>query len=127
MRRNSLLLVLFAMLLACTVHASTTVSGGGREPWDSSGPQPTEVTTSMKCLIHEISENRTLVLIDEGDEQPHRIHLSSKVPLTAQVKKDFEGRKKLDFGDLEIGQRVKVTFTTDTGEIVRMKVLKKDS
>lgn len=111
------------LLMTLAVQASTNV-GPGRQPWETEdGPRPAEVVSSMKFVVHEVGENRTVVLIDDEREQPHRIQLSESIPLLAKSKKAFQGRKKLEFGDLEVGQRVKVTFATDSGEILRLKVL----
>ena len=121
-----ILLAASLLLITLSVQASTNL-GPGRQPWeDSNGARPAEVVSSIKCLVHEVGENRTLVLIDEADEQPHRIQLAKSIPLLAKSKKQFDGRRKLEFSDLQPGQRVKVTFASQTGEILRLKILESD-
>lgn len=116
--------ILAGLLLLPLVAQASSSTGGGSQPWArNDGPRPAEVVSSMKFVVHEVSNDRTLVLIDEDQERPHRIQLSEDVPLTAKSKKDFEGRKDLDFGDLAVGQRLKVTFSADSGKIIRVKIL----
>ena len=111
------------LVVSLTLQASTSTSPG-RQAWDKDdGPRPSEVVSTMKFVVHEVGTNRTLVLVDEDQERPHRIQLSENIPLTAKSKKEFQGRKKLEFGDLAVGQRVKVTFKSESGEIVRVKIL----
>lgn len=126
MRRRTLIPVLFAALvlvLTAAAQASTPDTGG--KPWDTEeGPRPTEVTRSLKMVIKEIRDNNVLLVVDEKAETEHLLELSETVPLSAASRKDFDGRKKLDIADLQVGHRLKVTYRTEDQQVVRIKVLK---
>ncbi len=76
------------------------------------------------CRVTEVREARTLVLFDEGDGQEHVISLDPKLKIRAQSKRQFDGRRKLQFEDLAVGQRLKVNFRKSDGGIVGIDVLK---
>ena len=121
---KKLVLTVFAVfvLVALPAVASTPTPGGNA--WDNSDPA-TAVTRTVEARILEVRENRTLVVVDK-DERQHVIQLPEKVEIRAQSKKDFDGLKKLDFGHLREGHRVKLTFYADSGQLVRIQVQKAD-
>lgn len=114
-------LVLAALLAPAALHASTPV--GGNRPWDSDeGPPPTAVTQSVDCVILEVRDERTL-LVRDGQERQHVVQIPEKAKIRARDKKDFDGQKKLQFEQLRPGHELELTFLTETGAIVRVKVL----
>lgn len=121
---KKLALTVFAVfaLVALPALASTPTPGG--KVWDSNEPA-TAVTRTVEARVLEVRENRTLVLVDK-DERQHVIQLSDKVEIRAQSKKDFDGLKKLDFGHLREGHRLKLTFYSESGQLVRVQVQKAD-
>ena len=123
---STLPLILAAgVFLAALPLAASTTSPGGRI-WDNDdGAPPTEVTGSVNCLIKRVHDDRILTVLDDSGE--HRLRLNEKVPIRPQSRKHFGGRRKIGFGDLEVGHWVKVTFLKENGRIVRVKVLKESS
>ncbi|HEV2844586.1 MAG TPA: hypothetical protein VG477_07055 [Thermoanaerobaculia bacterium] len=121
---KKLLLSAFAVftLVALPVFASTPTPGG--KVWDSGEPA-TAVTRTVEARVLEVRDGRTLVLVDK-DERQHVVQISEKVEIRAQSKKDFDGLKKLDFGHLREGHRLKLTFYSDSGQLVRIQVQKAD-
>lgn len=127
--KTTLTLLTFAALCLAplAVPAWASVPGGANEPWDSNdGPRPTAVTASVDCVIVEVREARTLVVRDELDRE-HEIQLPEKAKIKAENKRDFDGRKKLQFAQLRPGHELKITYLTATGEIVRVKVTGTDA
>jgi hypothetical protein len=122
MEMKKLALAAFAAfaLMALPALASTPTPGG--KAWDS-GESPTAVTRTVEARVLEVREGRTLVLVDK-DERQHVVQVSDKVEIRAQSKKDFDGLKKLDFGHLREGHRLKITFYADSGQLVRIQVQK---
>jgi hypothetical protein len=127
MRSRFSLILAVLCLAAGGLSASTPYSGP--RPWDSEdgsgggGPFPNEITRTMNCEIRRILEPGVVELYDPESKRLHQIRLSDRIELTAQRKKDFGGRKKLEFGDLKSQQSVKVTFRPSDGQILRIKVV----
>lgn len=124
MRFRFWLILSILCLLPGGLRASTPYEGP--RPWDSedgSGPFPNEITRTMTCEVRRILEPGVVELYDPDSERLHQVRLSKDVELTAQRKKDFGGRKKLEFADLESRQTVKVTFRPSDGRILRIKVV----
>ena len=114
------LVALPGLLLAST---SPSAKAGSKD-----GISPSEVTASAKLLVRKVeSEPDRLYLYDPSTEQTHVVVLSEKTRLTARRKKDFDGRRKLAFGDLAAGQTLKVTYRVDDGRITSIQVLEKAS
>ena len=86
---------------------------------------PLTVTETMKCRITAIEADGTILVQDEGSEESHPLAYGQKTRITAQRKKDFDGRRKLELSDLAVGQNLKVTHRPATGEVLQVKVLKK--
>ena len=90
---------------------------------DETEMEARDLFVARKCEVRGIGENRTVVLFDEFSRETHEIKLSEKVKLRAVKKKEFDGRKKLDFEDFAVGQRVKVNIRKSDGRILRIDVL----
>ncbi len=78
---------------------------------------------SRKCEVRAVKDDRKVVLYDQLGRETHEIQLSNKVKLRAVSKKQFGGRKKLEFDDFAVGQRVKVNIRKSDGRILRIDVL----
>lgn len=116
------LLLLAALAAAPAVPLGASVPGGNNEPWQSEdGPRPTAVTGTVECVIVEVREDRKLIVRDDQERQ-HEIQLPEKAKIKAASRRDFDGKKKLEFAQLRPGHELKITFLTATGEIVRVKV-----
>lgn len=94
---------------------------------DAGGIDPRQLVTFRKCEVARLGEGRTLFVFDELSEAIHKIELGKKVKLRAVSKAQFDGRKKLTFEDLEVGQVVKVSFRKADGQILRLDVLPETS
>ncbi len=91
---------------------------------DAGGIDARQLIGHRTCEVRKILEGRTVVLLDEGDGREHVLTLREKLRIRAQAKRDFGGRRKLSFGDLDVGHRVRVNFRRSDGEIVGIEVLK---
>lgn len=118
-------LVWFLLLSFCSiaVWASGTASGTSAARKGPPSADPFNATKTMKCVIVQL-KNPNLVLLedpDTGEKQPYR--LSERIRLRAKNKADFDGRKKLTFADLAIGQTVKVSINSEKREVTSLKVI----
>lgn len=121
MRRIFVGFVFAGLLAPAALVASVPV--GGQQPWDTEeGPRPTAVTSSVECVVVEVREDRTLVVRD-GHEREHVVQIPEKAKIRAKNRREFDGKKKLEFGQLRPGHELKLTFLRENGEIVRVKVL----
>jgi hypothetical protein len=112
-------------LLLCTLPALASVkSTPGRQVWDDDdGLNPTEVTGNLHCQVIRVETDRTLRVLSETGE--HQVRINEKVPIRAQAKRQFEGRRKLDFADFSPGQWLKLTYLHEDGRIRRVRVMEK--
>lgn len=121
MRALFAVLAFAALLLPAALEAS--VPTGGRQPWDSDdGPRPTAVTASVECVVLEVREDRTLLVRDELARE-HVVQIPESAKISARNRREFDGRKKLEFAELRAGHELKLTFLTASGAVVRVKVL----
>ena len=124
--------VLCALLLApvlATAPADASVPRGGvPAPWESEeGPRPTAVTKSVECVIVEVLEEERMLLVRDDLGRENEVEIPEEAKIRARRKRDFDGQRKLDFAHLRPDFRLKLTFLTRTGEIVRVKVLDVDA
>jgi hypothetical protein len=115
-------------LLASAVVVPATLLGSvdeAQSPWDTEedGQYPTDVTRSVKLVVKEVHPNGSVVFLDTEREESMAVQVTDKVELTAKKKKDFGGRKKLEFADLAVGQIVKVRYRTSDGQILSIQVI----
>ena len=122
--RNRIWIALLTVALISPAAAMSSVDGA-QSPWDSAedGQYPTEVTRSVKLVVKEINPNGSVVFLDTEREESVAVQITEKVDLTAKKKKDFGGRKKLEFADLAVGQIVKLRYRTSDGEILSIQVI----
>ena len=92
---------------------------------EAGGMDPRQLVGFRTCEVTEVREGRILVVLDEGDGAEHVLRLSPKLKIRAQAKKDFDGRRKLAFEDLDVGHRVKVSYRKSDGTILGVDVLKR--
>lgn len=121
-KTSAILLLLAALTAPAAAPLGASVPGGNNEPWRSDdGPRPTAVTGTVEAVIVEVRDDRTLIVRDDL-EREHEIQLPEKAKIKAANRRDFDGKKKLEFAQLRPGHELKITFLTATGEIVRVKV-----
>ncbi|MEJ2086325.1 MAG: hypothetical protein P8Y44_11705 [Acidobacteriota bacterium] len=115
-------LLIVAVAQPATLHASVD---GAQSPWDAEedGQYPTDVTRSVKLVVKEVHPNGSVVFLDTEREESMAVQVTESVELTAKKKKDFGGRKKLEFADLAVGQIVKVRYRTSDGQILSIQVI----
>jgi hypothetical protein len=125
MRRTALVATAVLLLTGLPGLEGSTPNQGVSDAPDElpTGASATAVVGHLKCTITEIRPGQVLRILDDETEQVHLVEFSPSIPLQAKNKKDFEGRKKLDFEDLAIGQRIKMTYKVATNEILKIKVL----
>ena len=115
--------VLLAVLVLFLTTGVALASGSSRRPTPSSQLDSFSTVETIEVTIVAVEEGNVLVLqADEGAPQA-RIEIANGVAIKAKNKKNFGGRKKLDFSDLEAGQRIRVTRQIRDGEITRIRVL----
>ncbi len=119
------LLVLFAASILGPGLALASGSVGLPQGAPTAEVDPLTVTETMKCRITAIEADGTILVQDEGAEESHPLAYGEKTRITAQRKKDFDGRRNLEISDLTVGQNLKVTHRPATGEVLQVKVLKK--
>jgi len=89
-------------------------------PLNNSSFRPTAI---LDCAVLEVRPERTLVLQEIESRDEHVVRLEEGVEIKARRKKDFDGRRRLEFSDLSEGQEVKVTVEADTGRLVEVRVM----
>lgn len=123
-----LLLGIGVLLLDTVIAVGSTPNPTAQAGRSEDGIDPSSVTASAKLTVRRVeSQPARLYLFDPETEKTHVVVLSERVKLTARRKKDFDGRRKLEIGDLESGQKLKVTYRTDDGRITSIQVLEKAS
>ncbi len=126
----ALALALFFALLVALLAAQTAPPAGastpntGPRPWDpDESALPTAVTDHLKCVITEVKDDRVIRIWDEKTREENLVRIAEKVEIRARKKSQFEGRSELDFRDLLVGHRIKLTYLTEDGTIVGVKVV----
>lgn len=121
-------LFLAVLVLVPAMAGASTPNPSAQAGHNDEGIDPASVTASAKLTVRRVeNEPNRLYLFDPETEKTHVVVISDKTKLTARRKKDFEGRRKLDFADLESGQTLKITYRTDDGRITSIQVLEKAS
>ena len=125
MKRTTLTLSFVSLLLG--FGAGAALASGSSYPAAATAPaeDPMLVTESMKCRVVEIrAEENALKIQDPKTEKTSWITLDEDTRLLAQDKKAFDGRKKLEFADLENGQLLRIQHRPNTGQVLKIKVLR---
>lgn len=120
-------ILLIAILIAPAASLASTPTGG-QTGNDKAGLTASDVIASTKLVVRRVeSEPDRLYLYDPDREKVHVVLVSEKTRLTARRKKDFDGRRKLAFGDLATGQTLKVSYRLADGQITSIQVVEKAS
>lgn len=89
------------------------------------GRDPASATIVMKAKVTQILEGRRIALQPERkDAPPIEIEVQEDIRIRAQNKKEFDGRKKLEFGDLAVGQTLRITLLPAEERVVSFVVLR---
>lgn len=117
-----------ALTLALSLSGSALFASGSSAPPTASVPQasvnPLLVTETMKCRVTEVAERGQVKIKDPKTSEESWIQVTEDTKLVAQDKKAFDGRRKLVHTDLEVGQLLRITHRPNTGEVVKVKVLR---
>ena len=124
MHRTHRLVALFT-LLSILIAGSAFASVRAAEP--VGGPDPAVATVAFDAEVREIRADGTLVLAPEKAGELIEIRIPEGVQIRAQKKKDFDGRRKLEFADLEVGQRLRLTVLPAEQRLVGVTVLKQQA
>lgn len=122
-------ITVMVLMLAAAAAGWASTPNTGSTPWDSTldstSASASAVTGTLKVVITEIhnADQRIVQVRNEESDEKHLVRFSEKVKLEARKRSDFGGKSKLDFDDLRPGHRLKVTYLTEDGTIVRVKVL----
>ena len=114
-------LVVFGLLWSTAAMASSR-SNAARPV---SGRDPATATIVLKATVVDVLDGRRLALQPEGESGDRvEVQLRDDVRIRAQNKKEFDGRKKLAFDDLAVGQKLRITVLPAEERIVSFVVLK---
>ncbi|REJ73873.1 MAG: hypothetical protein DWQ36_10420 [Acidobacteria bacterium] len=118
-------IVALAVAGLVTIFAALPLHASVRAAKPSSGPDPAVATVVVDAVIARITAEGTLVLRPEEEgAEPIELRLPEEVRIRAQRKKDFDGRRKLEFADLRVGQRLRLTVLPAENRLVGVTVLK---
>jgi len=121
--RKPTALILSALFLIPALAFSSTPTGH-QTGNSKNGLSASDVTASTRLVVRRVeSDPDRVYLFDAEAEETHVILISEKTRLSARRKKDFEGRRKLEFGDLAMGQTLKITYRLDDGRITSIQVV----
>lgn len=121
--KRTLALLLFTFFLAPTLTFSSTPTGG-QTGNTKDGLSASDVTASARLIVRRVeTEPNRIYLFDPEAEETHVVLISDKTRLSARRKKDFDGRRKLEFDDLAQGQTLKITYRLDDGKITSIQVV----
>jgi len=125
MRRTALIAIVTLLISGSpNLEGSTPNQGATQGPSElPTGASATAVVAHLKCTITEVRPGQVLRILDDETERVHLLEFTPSIPLQAKNKKSFDGRKDLDFEDLAVGQRIKITYKIATNEILKIKVL----
>jgi hypothetical protein len=115
-----------ALTLALLVAAgSGPVAASVRAAGAPTGPNPAVATIAIDVVLTEIGDDGTLLLTpEEPGAEPIELRIPEGVKIRAQRKKEFDGRRKLEFADLQVGQRLRLTVLPSEQRLVDVTVLK---
>ncbi len=122
MKKAIFFVLALSLLLSTQVMASGSSGGSSGAP-SASSQDPLTITETLKCVVTAVKGNGIIMVRDKEGEPEHAVVIRKDTKLTAQDKKAF-GRKKLDFADLKVGQKLKVSHRPATGQVMSVKVLK---
>ncbi len=79
---------------------------------------------TVKVVVTAILEDGSVEVVGEAEPLRATIRPWIAVELVAQDRKQFGGRKKIGWGELGVGHRLKLTFRATSAELLKAKVLK---
>ena len=120
--KRTVALALAAPLL-CSALALASGTASGTDLPTASGVDPFTVTETMKCTITEILPDGAIIARHKKSKKLLQLAVTEKTEYKAE--KPIEGRKQLLVGDLRVGFHLRVTSRRATGEVLKVKVLKK--
>ena len=126
----SLALILAAgvlLLPAASFSEPSVKARGSSAPGASDLGRPAASATRMLRVVVTKVENGGVVLHmrnEADDSQEIVVRIPETLRIRAQDKKAFDGRKKLNITDLQVGQRLRVTVLPSEQRIVSLVVLK---
>ena len=122
MRKPTSLLLFALFLIPALAFSSTPI--GHQTGNTKAGLSASDVTASTRMVVRRVeTDPDRIYLYDPEIEETHVVLISEKTRLSARRKKDFEGRRKLEFGDLAMGQTLKITYRLDDGRITSIQVV----
>jgi len=104
------------------LHAS---SRSNSVPFPVEGRDPGAATVVVKAKVTKILEGRRIAIQPEQkDARPIEVEVKEDLRIRAQSKKEFDGRKKLAFEDLAVGQTLRITLLPAEERVVSFIVLR---
>ncbi len=91
---------------------------------DTPPRDPATATIVVKATVTAVDTGRLLSLRPEKEDIVVQVEIDEKVRIRAQDKKEFDGRRRLMFDDLAVGQRLRVTVLPAQEKVVSLVVLK---
>ena len=121
--RPLLIAVLFVAFLA---SAPALMASGTSYPQAATPQQdPLLVTKSLKVRVLEVRADQNAIrILDPKTEKEGWLQIDEDTNLRAQDRKAFDGRRKLEFADLQAGQTLRIQHRPQTGEVLKIKVLR---
>jgi len=123
MQRSILGIALLTALVLAPAGAHASTPNEGIAP-DLGEIEASSITASLRCTVVDVRPDNRIVLRDIESGAQKEITIAPTIKLRTRAKKDFGGRRKLTFADLNVGQTVKVTVQRHDGVITRIDVLK---
>ena len=121
--KRPIALLLFALFLVPVLALASTPTGG-QTGNTKDGLSASDITASTRLIVRRVENDPDRVyLYDPDAEETHVVLISEKTKLSARRKKDFDGRRKLKFDDLAMGQTLKITYRLDDGRITSIQVV----
>ena len=117
-------IVVIALAVALLAPVTALASGTSYPSAATASSEPLLVTKSLKCRLVEIGPEASFKIVDPDSELETWIRLSEETNLRAQDRKAFDGRRKLELSDLAVGQMLRINYRPETGEILKVKVLR---
>ncbi|HKW98057.1 MAG TPA: hypothetical protein VJN43_09995 [Bryobacteraceae bacterium] len=91
------------------------------------GPGAFAVTRTAKGKIAAVNkeDHDTIVVFEDSQGKRGKLKLTSKTRFRADKKTEYAGKKHISADDLEIGQRVKITFVASSGQVLEVRLIAK--
>ncbi|MDH3628552.1 MAG: hypothetical protein OEV00_08180 [Acidobacteriota bacterium] len=121
MTRTILVLWLLVTIVAMPLMASGPSSSSSSTNDPGFGSFST--VDSRRCDLLEIrAEERVLRVFDKVTRKEVLVVIDERTVIRAQKKSSFDGRRRLEFADLAIGQELIVTTDTQSGQVSAIRI-----